>query len=127
MNQRDDLFPHSLSACQVNDSCSDLECASCGGKVLKSCFNLLGPRIVIQGLGSIGWDDLTNSLGLIKPIFAWEECLEYECYVKTRYIGDPMEAYCPMRMLQKRNEELADLLSHVDWEYQAQEMGHVIK
>jgi hypothetical protein len=71
MNQRDDLFRHFLSACQVNDSCLDFECTSCGGKVFKSGLNLLGPRIVIQGLGSIGWDELTNSLGLIKPILAW--------------------------------------------------------
>jgi hypothetical protein len=62
-----------------------------------------------------------------KSQYAWEEYMEYECYVKTRYIGDPMQAYCPMRMLQERNEELADLLSHVNWEYQAQEMGQVIK
>ena len=81
------------------------------------------------------WDEINRKIGylsstkidhidrenLVESVsnsqYALEEYMEYECYVKTRYIGDPMKAYCPMLMLEMRNEELADLLSHVDWEY----------
>ena len=71
MSHRDTIFRNFLGACEQNPPCVDVDCQACGAKVFHIGLQLLGPEVVIEGLGAVGWDELTRNLKFVKPIFAW--------------------------------------------------------